>query len=180
MENVEQIFTKSNQCLPTHCKTPIIYGYRPETDTSSELKYEVMTQYKEMVRVLIWAVNLGQVDIFLETSLMSTYLSLPFRGNLEQISNKLGYLKVNSKINIFFYPEHPTIDERSFSAHDWYDFYRYAKEAIPADALTPRANVVSTQCFVDMDHAGNRAARRSQTGVLIFVNKAPMIWYSKQ
>ena len=41
-------------------------------------------------------------------------------------------------------------------------------------------NSVSTHCFVDANHAGNKVNRRSQTGILIFVNKAPIIALSKQ
>ena len=67
-----------------------------------------------------------------------------------------------------------------FYAHYCYNFYRNAKEAITADAPTPRGNVVSAHCFVDADHACDRATRRFHTGVLIFVNKAPILWYSKQ
>ena len=45
--------------------------------------------------------------------------------------------------------------------------------------IEPRGNSVVMSCFVDADHAGNLVTRRSQTGVMIFVNKAPIIWYSK-
>ena len=34
--------------------------------------------------------------------------------------------------------------------------------------------------FVDVSHGGNVKDRRSQTGVLIFINKAPIHWYSKK
>jgi len=34
--------------------------------------------------------------------------------------------------------------------------------------------------FFDADLAGNTVIRRSQTGILIFVNRAPIIWYSKR
>ena len=34
--------------------------------------------------------------------------------------------------------------------------------------------------FVDADHAGDRATRRSFTGILIYANRAPIIWYSKK
>ena len=40
--------------------------------------------------------------------------------------------------------------------------------------------MVSTHCFMDADHSGDRDTRRSQNGVLIFVNKAPILYYSKQ
>ena len=33
---------------------------------------------------------------------------------------------------------------------------------------------------MDADHNGNRATRRSHTGVLIFFNKAPIQWYSNK
>ena len=119
---------------------------------------------------LRWAVELGQVDILLETALMSNYLALPRRGHLEQIFHVFGYLKVKPKKKLCFDPQHPAINERLFAAHDWYDFYRDAKEAIPEDAPTPRGNVVSSHLFVDADHAGDRATRRSKTGVQIFFN----------
>jgi hypothetical protein len=35
-------------------------------------------------------------------------------------------------------------------------------------------------CFEDADHAGCRDTRRSHTGVLIFVKRAPILWFSKR
>ena len=34
--------------------------------------------------------------------------------------------------------------------------------------------------FVDLDHTGNLITRRSRTGVLIYINQAPIIWHSKR
>ena len=76
---------KSNQCLPTRCKTPVMSGYWPVTDSLIELKTEGVTHYQYMVKVLSGAVELGQVDILLDTALMSTYLVLSCRGNTKQI-----------------------------------------------------------------------------------------------
>ena len=33
---------------------------------------------------------------------------------------------------------------------------------------------------VDSKHIGNLATRQSQTGILIFLNKAPIVWFSKR
>ena len=44
----------------------------------------------------------------------------------------------------------------------------------------PCDNSVSTHFFVDTNHAGNMVTRLSQTGILIFVNKAPIIAFSKR
>ena len=71
VDKVDQNIAESNQRLPTHCKTPITSGYRPETDTSPNIKAEGVTQQQDIVRVLRWEVDLGWVDILLETSLMS-------------------------------------------------------------------------------------------------------------
>jgi hypothetical protein len=35
-------------------------------------------------------------------------------------------------------------------------------------------------CFVDVDHAGCRETRRSHSGIIIFVNCAPILWFSKR
>ena len=72
------------------------------------------------------------------------------------------------------------MDERRFPKHEWRDFYRDAEEAIPRNMPPPRGNSASTHCFVDADLAGNTVTRRSQTGILIFFNRAPIIWYSKR
>ena len=42
-----------------------------------------------------------------------------------------------------------------------------------------RGNDVTFTCFDDPNHASNIIDRRSQTGILIFLNKAPIHWYSK-
>ena len=44
----------------------------------------------------------------------------------------------------------------------------------------PRGEPVTINVFVDADHAGNRITRRSHTGILIYCNLAPIIWYSKR
>ena len=111
---------------------------------------------------------------------MSTHLALTRRGHLEQLYHIFVYLQANPKHNLFFDPQHPTVDERAFKEYDWYDFYRDAKERLPSDMPPPRGRLVSTHCFVDSDHAGDKVMHRSQTGILIFLNRAPIIWYSKR
>ena len=91
-----------------------------------------------------------------------------------------GYLKTHLKRHLFFDPWHPDIDERAFSSYEWYDFYCDAKEQLPNDMPTRRRRAVTSHCFVDADHASNTVTWRSQTGILIFLNRALIVWYSKQ
>ena len=123
MNSVEINLAKSNQCLPTHCKTSIISDYFPETETSPKLKAEGVTQYQYMVGILRWSVEMIRVEILLETALVSTYLALSCRRYLEYLFHMFGYLKANPKKKLCFGPHHPKVDGRSFDAHNWYDLY---------------------------------------------------------
>ncbi len=54
------------------------------------------------------------------------------------------------------------------------------KEAIPPNAPELRGNCVQVSAFIDANNAGNLVTCQSQTGILLFVNKALVMWYSKQ
>jgi hypothetical protein len=130
--------------------------------------------------VIRWAVELGRVDILLEASLTSTYMAMPREGHLQQVYRMFGYLKLYPKRKLAFDFQHPTINEKMFKEYDWHNFYRDAMEPIPTDVPTPRGNPMTTHCFVDVSHGSDRATRRSQTGILLFCNKAPVTWHSKR
>ena len=74
----------------------------------------------------------------------------------------------------------PTVDERLFKLYDWIDFYCNTTDPVPGNMPEARGLSVSISMFVDASHGGNMKDRRSQTGVLIFISKAPINWYSKK
>ncbi len=117
-------------------------NYRPELDTSAELKIEGVRYYQELIGELRWAVELGRIDIAMEVSMLSTHLALPRSGHLQQVYHMFGYLKAKPKRTLIFDPTPPDIDESRFVKCDWHDFYRGAQESIPGDAPEPRGNVV--------------------------------------
>ena len=180
VKNVEEALEKKGLRLPTKCCTPMSTDYLPESDTSNELKSDGTQYYQELIGILRWAVELGRVDILLETALMSTYMAMPCVGHLNQLYRIFGYLKMHPKRKLAYDAQHPLISEKMFKLYDWFDFYRDAKEAIPDDMPKPRGNSMSTHCFVDASHGSDRVTRRSQTGILIFCNRAPIIWHSKR
>jgi hypothetical protein len=180
IKNVEEVLARKGQRLPTKCYSPLPTEYHPELEASAELKADGVQYYQELIGVLRWAVELGRVDIHLEVALMSSQMALPRLGHLEHLYRIFGYLKYQSKRKLAFDAHHPKLDERRFKQHDWFDFYRDAKEAIPDDMPTPRGNYMSTHCFVDASHGSDHATRRSQTGILIFCNRAPIVWHSKK
>ena len=74
----------------------------------------------------------------------------------------------------------PSFDLARFQKCDWSEYYPGAQEVIPPNMPEPRGKEVTMSCYVDADHAGCKVTRRSHTGVLIFVNRAPILWYSKR
>ena len=104
---------------------------------------------------------------------------MPSYWTHESLVHMFAYLKLKPKLTIAFDPRHPFIEESRFITCDWSDIYPDAAEDIPSDLPPPLGNDVSTTCFVDASHGSNLKNRRSQTGILIFLNRAPIHWYSK-
>jgi hypothetical protein len=179
VKNLEEDMAKKGLRLPSKFFTPLPVDFKPELDVSAELKADGVQYYQELIGVLRWAVEIGRVDILLETSLMLAHLALSRIGHLEALYRIFGYLKIHLKRKLAFNAEHPVIDDRMFKDHDWNDFYRGVEEAIPGDMPRPRGNMMSTHCFMDASHGSDRMTRRSQIGILVFCNKAPILWHSK-
>ena len=180
IENVEKALEKQGKKLPSKCSTPMTCSYHPSEDTSAELEPEGIQVYQELIGVLRWAVEIGRIDILLEVSLLSSHLALPREGHLNQVYHIFGYLKASPRRRLFFDPTDPSVSESRFHRFEWEDFYRDAKEPTPIDMPPPRGRTMSIHCFVDASHAADKVTRRSQSGVLIFCNRSPIIWYSKR
>jgi hypothetical protein len=112
--------------------------------------------------------------------MLSRHLALPQEGHLEQALHVFAYLKRYDKSTVVFDDSTPVYDEARFAKADWAEYYPDAADPTPPNLPEPRGNGVSTTCFVDADHAGCQATRRSQTGILLFIQRAPIIWYSKR
>ncbi len=180
LRNLEYDLENAELHLPTKVTTPLSHKYRPEMDVSPLLDEAYTRWYQQLIGILRWAVELGRIDIHLSVALLAQYLAQPRRGHLHQVFHIFAYLKAHSRSRIVLDPSLPMVDEHSFVQADWSEFYVDAKEAIPPNAPEPRGKAIVISCFVDADHAGNLVTRRSHTGILIFCNKAPILWFSKR
>lgn len=112
---------------------------------------------------------------------MSQYQANPRIGQLEGLYHIFGHLKKRQKQKIVFDPTTVEVDESCFyHGADWTEFYGDVAEELPPSMPEPKGNSVTITCFVDSNHAGNVITRRSHTGILIFVQNAPIIFYSKR
>jgi hypothetical protein len=180
IRTVESDLAKLDKRLPSNISTPLSSNYRPELDVSPTLDDDFTNWYQKLIGILRWAVELGRIDIHLSVALLAQYLVQPRAGHLDQVFHMFAYLKTHSRSRIVLDDSKPLVDEQQFVQVDWTDFYPDAQEPIPPNAPAPRGNSVLLSCFVDADHAGNKLTRRSHTGIIIFCNRAPIIWFSKR
>ena len=183
IDNLEQRLKKRGDKLSNKAITPMTQDYQPELDASDELNGDDITMYQELIGELRWAIEIGRVDILHEVSLLSAYQAAPRRGHLEQLLHIFAYLKRKPKLTLYFDPQEPKIDGNTFDGSrkdEFRDIYRDAEEQLPDRMPEPLGRAVSTTAFVDASHAQDKKTRRSHTGYVIFVNRAPILWYSKR
>ena len=91
------------------------------------------------------------------------------------------FLKRKPKLSLYFDPNQPHIDNSIFkdNADDFKEFYRDAVEEVPPRRPEPRGRGVKITSFVDASHGTNKVTRKSHTGYIVFLNRAPILWFSK-
>jgi hypothetical protein len=150
-------------------------------DVSPVLGSELASRYQQLIGILRWAVEFGRVDILLEVSLLSSYLCQPREGHIEAVYNIFAYLENHAEATMTFDDKQPMIIEEAFHKSDWSEsVYGEVEEEVPPKCHKPKGNPVTMTCFVDANHTGNKVTRRSQTGFIIYLNLAPIDWFSKQ
>ena len=169
--------------LKSTARNPFPNNYKPELDVTMELNDELASRYVQLMGILCWAIELGRIDIFVEVSqFLSQHQALPRQGHLEAAYHIFACLKKHENgARIVFDPTTPKIDDRVFNtAADWTDFYGEVAEELPPRMPKRLGKSVCVSCFVDANHAGNVITRQSHTGILIFEQNAPIIWFSKR
>jgi hypothetical protein len=99
-----------------------------------------MMNYQSQISILCWVVELGCLDIYINISLLSSFLVHPQRGHMEANYHIYGYLKHHNHSTMVF--DDATINRKDadFTEFDWTDFYQDSKENIPPNAPEPRGN----------------------------------------
>ena len=164
-------------------ETPMQTSYRPELDVSPELSPVDAAYYQSLIDVLCWMVELGRIDICLEVSMMSSMLALPREGHFEQLFHIFAYLKKYHNTKLVYDPSDPVVDESQFEQQDWTSSefgHVQGQEELPPNMPEPRGQGFVLRAKVDADHASDTVTRRSRTRFLVFLNCAPIYWWSKK
>jgi len=150
--------------------------YRPEINVTPLLDEERTNRFRQLIGILRWAIELGRIDILTEVSCLSQHLAEPREGHLLAVYKIFKYLSLRlkySKGRIVFDGKSMFIDYATFNdfnREEWLDFYHDAREEFPIRMPEPLGNPVHVLAYVDANHAGT----------LIYMNQAPIIWYSKR
>jgi hypothetical protein len=149
---------------------------------SNELGPELSSHYLQLIGIAQWAIELGRINIHHEVSLLSQYQVNPRVGHLEALYHVFAYMKSHLDIGcVAFDPKTPMVDESAFNnGADWKEFYGEVQEELPPKMPKPRGQRVTISAFVDANHVGNKVTRHLHTGIIIYVQNAPILWYSKR
>jgi hypothetical protein len=124
-------------------------------------------------------VEMGLIDIITEVEILSTYLCLPREGHLDAVFHVFAYLALHHNVRVVFDPTYPYGDRGFFINTDWKSMYGEVKELVPSEAPAPHGMEVDLRLFVDYDHVDEQFTGRSTTVFVIFLNIAPIVWFSK-
>jgi len=93
IRTVEGELAKTGRQLSNSVNTPITRGYWPELDMTPLLAPDQANYYQNLIGILRWAIKLGRIDIHVHVLLLSSLLSSPRQGHLEQVLHIFAYLK---------------------------------------------------------------------------------------
>ena len=93
-------------------------SYRPELDVSPVLGPHDASYYIPLIGILRWIVELGCVEIFIEVSIISSHMSMPREGHLEQLFHIFYHQKYHN-YEMVFDPSYPVIGESKFQRKEW-------------------------------------------------------------
>jgi hypothetical protein len=126
---------------------------------------------------------MGRVDICLEVSMMSSHLTLPREGHLEQVFHIFEHLKKYHNTDVVYDPSDPLIDGAQFDAKDWASRvfgHQDGVEELPANMPEPRGQGFVIRAKVYADHASDSVIRRSRTGFLVWINSCLVYFLSEK
>ena len=102
MDNVKEYLSNKGKKLAVKALTPLTSNYQPGIDNTEKLGEYKASYYQSLIGVLRWIVELGQVDISCEVSMMSLHLALPRCGHLAQILHMFAYLKSHANSEMVY------------------------------------------------------------------------------
>ena len=104
---------------------------------------------------------------------MASMMALPHHGHLQQVFHMFAFLKAKHNGSMVFDPTVPFIDEQRLL-----HMVTVMKNYLP---ICQSRGELNLQCVhLLTHHTGDVSTRWSHTGFIIFLNSAPIYWFSKK
>ena len=152
----------------------------PELDDTPLLNSEGITDYQSIIGVCQWISISSRMDITFAVSSLSRFAAKPQEGHLRRALKIIGYLKKYPKRGYVIDPR-PPIENIKFSkvTADFGNQYD-AKEELDSQLPEPLMDELVTTIFVDSNHDHDLLTGKSITGVIVFVGRTPIKYFSKR
>ena len=112
---------------------------------------------------------------------LSSFRVAPRRGHLERVKRIYGYLSKMKHAVIRIRVEEPDLSHVPIPEYDWEkSVYGKVKELIPTDAPKAYRKYVTAVHYVDANLTHCLLTGRLVTGILTYLNKTPVDWFSKK
>ena len=113
--------------------------------------------------------------------MLSSHNISPHAGHLEAAYQIFEYLSNHVRGGrVVFDDLEQIVVETKFKKVNLTEIYNDLEVELPLNMLEPSRNPVTISMFCDATFVGDIVIRRLQTGILIFINNAPMAWYSEK
>jgi hypothetical protein len=160
---------------------PLPPGCHLELDNTPILDDANIQLYQNYVGFLRWAVELGRVDIAHAAGVMAQFLAAPQNGHMYHVLRILAYCKKHVESKIVLDPLTKDFSDMNRVHEDWKQYYPdIDTEVLPPRRPQPIGHPVQVNLFCDAAHDTCLVTRRSTTGIIFFINGAPISWYLKR
>jgi hypothetical protein len=154
-------------------------------DTSKVLDNKGHGKFQMLIKMLVWVVRIGRIDVAHPTSSLSRFTACPWQGHLKPLFRIFGYFKKRPNRRVVVHSWEPIYEGGQDSLDMDYtmelgDLYPEAHEEIGTNAPVPLVKEKEITVFVGPDHAHDQAIRKFITGIVIFVGQTPVFYFSKR
>jgi hypothetical protein len=154
-------------------------GDHPELDMTDELDAKGIRTYQSLIGALQWAVSLCRFDIHCAVMTLGRFRVAPKQGHLDRAKRVYGYLSRFPDGAIRFRTGVPAQVEAP--KYEWMQsVYGNAQEELPWNMPTPKGKAVQVTTYEDANLYHDWTTGRAAMGMLHFLNKTPVEWFSKR
>ena len=123
--------------------------------------------------------ELGRSDICVKVSMVYFQLSLSCVGHLQEFLHIFAYFKAHTNSELVFGPSEHYFDKCEFPSQYWdYLIYRSdeceIREVLPSYMPKLYGKFITIQVYINSDHTGYCVTRHSRSGLVVFLNNAPI------